>query len=182
MNIFSVHGLLPLSCLPESLMVGSILVPWWGWNQIACDDKWCKIELERILLCVHDVSFVACPPPSSLFSVSASFLMVLPLFLVPEWGGLLPPLLCQRWGGTVSGSLSWMWFWGGETTVGLQEGGSSAPPWGSVACQAGDFCTSDWWRRAKECHHLLVLQLQHRDGFGYFVMGMSWPLVTSKGR
>lgn len=113
----SVHGLLPLGCLPESLMVGSILVPWWGCTQIACHDKQCKIYLEHMLPCVHDVRFAACPMPFGfsqcwpaslmvcccLFSQSGVALCLLPpLPAVRRDGVWLPPMDMaggkQQWG------------------------------------------------------------------------------------
>lgn len=116
-----------------------------------------------------------------LFSVLASFLNGLLLSLLPERGGPLPApsFASSEEGRCLASSDGYGW---GETTVGLQDGGSSASPWGSAACQAGDLCTLVWWRRAKGCHHHLVLQPQHRSGFGHFITGMSWPLVASEGQ
>lgn len=144
----------------------------WGCDQIACDDKQCKTDLEHVLPCVHEVCFVACPMTFSLFSVSASFVMVLSLSHPPERGGPLPP-------SSASGGE-------GQCLASSRDNGGaagfSAPPRGSAAWQAGDTCTFGWWRRAKGCHCLLMLQPQCRDGFGHFIMGIAWPLVTSEGQ
>lgn len=139
MNMFSVHGLLLLGCLPENLMMSTILVPWWSCNQVACDSNWCKTDLEHILLC-------------SLPYAIQLFLSQLPYgFTVissPRAMWHFDSLHCQQWGGTVSDFVPWMWL-RGNCSGALQDGESSAPPWGSAACQTGDLCTLVWWREGQ---------------------------------
>ena len=131
--------------------------------------------MEHILPCIHDVSFVACPTPSSLFSVSASFLLVLLLSLPPEWSGLcLPP--CQQWGGT----LEWMWLGAGKRQWGYRRE-NSLHLLEEVQCARLDISApqSDGGGQRGAIVSLCISLNSRMD---LATSSWSWPLMTSKGQ
>lgn len=159
-------------------MVGTVLVPWWGCNQIAHNDKWYKIYLEYILPCVH-VSFVACPRPCSILSVCQPAALWLCCYLFPQRSVALciPPLQA------VGRECIWIppaEVAGGETTMGLHF--LKEVPYTSLRNRLEISALQSGGKMQRGCCHLPVLQPQHHDRFGRFIMGMSWPLVTSEAQ